>query len=108
MSRHHLVPFTLANVCFALGLQIYGKLVSLHDDGECQVKHLFEGEHITVKNIVKRLNQKRMKKVKYVHEFCRLYILLAFVVFYFPKTFSIVNSVPFTLLDDLEILFDYN
>ena len=40
MIRHHLVPFTLANVCFALGLQIYGKLVSLHDDGECQVKHL--------------------------------------------------------------------
>ena len=39
---------------------------------------------------------------------CRLYLLLFFSVFYFPRTSRTVSNMPFKDLDNLDNLSDYN
>ncbi|KAI5409025.1 hypothetical protein KIW84_054733 [Lathyrus oleraceus] len=61
--RDRIVPFTPVDVSFALGLSIVGA-------------------EVTINNIRKQLRCHKKKLVNFV----RLYILLAFAEFYFPKT----------------------
>lgn len=81
-EKHNYVPFTPVDVCFELGLQITTELVSLQDDIECIVNHLFQEEDITMVNIVEKLKFKQLISDKHALDFCRLYIIV-FVVFYF-------------------------
>ena len=39
---------------------------------------------------------------------CKLYLLLYFPVFYFPRTSKTVTNMPFKVLDNLDNLSDYN
>jgi len=70
--------------------------------------NLFNGEDITVVSIVEKLNDKKLNSKKNVDDFCRIYILLAFVVFYFPRTTRSACIYPFYSLDSLEDLHLYN
>ncbi|KAI5413452.1 hypothetical protein KIW84_057868 [Lathyrus oleraceus] len=74
-----IVLFTPIDVSFALGLSIVGKSLVVEEDQQCETLDLFKGADITINNIRKQLRYYKKKLVK-------LYILLAFAEFYFPKT----------------------
>lgn len=101
-----LVKFTLLHVCFALGLRIVGERVLMHDPEESHTRSLFEGKDITIPTIVEQL--KLFQRDEQVDDFCRLYLFLAFSVFYFPKTTSPVNGALLSMLDNLDALDQYN
>jgi len=86
-----------------LGLDIIGEQVNLDDSTPGLVNDLFGQEDITVEKILLKLDEE-----DHVGNYCRLYILFLFVVFYFPRTSRIVSSFPFNLLDNLECLHMWN
>ncbi|XP_045802194.1 uncharacterized protein LOC123895748 [Trifolium pratense] len=102
------VAFAPADVCIALGLQIVGTTVPvpLNDNSDCRVKSLFNGEDVTIDSILQKLNV--LNTEQDIEDFCRVYILFAFFALYFPKKSRNVTSVPFKLLDDLNLLETYN
>jgi len=55
-----------------------------------------------------QIERQKYESKKNLDEFCRLYILLAFAIFYFPRTSRTVCTYLFYLLDNLEDLNVYN
>jgi len=106
--REFLVPQSSLDVCMGLGLGITGQEFSFNDNNLGLVTNLFNGEDITVVSIVEKLNDKKLNSKKNVDDFCRDYILLAFVIFYFPRITRTVCTYPFYMLDSLEDLHLYN
>ena len=106
--REFLVLLSGLDVCMSLGLGITGEEVIFYDNNIGLVTNLFNGQDITVLGILEKLNDRKINVKKHVDDFCRLYILLAFVVFYFPRTSRTVSTYPFNLLDSLEDLNVYN
>lgn len=104
--KSRVVPFTTLDVCVALGLPIVGQPVSLDDNEYCHVKSLFNGESVTIERIIQMLTI--LNNDHDIEDFCRIYILLTFAVFYFPRTTATVSSIPFKLLDNLDSLHMYN
>ena len=98
--RDRIVPFTPVDVSFALGLSIVGKSLVVEKDQQCETLDLFKGADITINNIRKQLRYHKKKLVNFV----RLYILLAFAEFYFPKTGNKVFTGFVKQLDDLDSL----
>ncbi|CAL5208345.1 unnamed protein product [Lathyrus oleraceus] len=98
--RDRIVPFTPVDVSFALGLSIVGKSLVVEEDQQCQTLDLFKGDEVTINNIHKQLRCHKKKLVNFV----RLYILLAFAEFYFPKTGNKVFTRFLKQLDDLDSL----
>ncbi|XP_050915960.1 uncharacterized protein LOC127131064 [Lathyrus oleraceus] len=98
--RDKIVPFTPVDVSFALGLSIVGKSLVVEEDQQCETLDLFKGADITINNIRKQLRYHKKKLVNFV----RLYILLAFAEFYFPKTGNKVFTGFVKQLDDLDSL----
>jgi len=80
------VPFSPFDVCISLRLGIIVKNVELEDDEGGLVKNLFVGEEIKIVGIVNKLKNNKIRIKRDVNVFYRLYILLGFVVFYFPQT----------------------
>lgn len=99
--QNKLVPFTPVDVCLALGLHILGENVSLQSDtevkGHCYTKKLFEGKKITSSTIYDQLQ--KYKADEHVDDFCRLYVLLGFALFYFPNTKHTVPDALVRILD---------
>ncbi|GAU21333.1 hypothetical protein TSUD_189210 [Trifolium subterraneum] len=100
------VAFTPVDVCFALGLQTVGITVPLQDKSDCHVKSLFNGKDITVDSMLEKL--KDLNREEDVEDFCKVYILFALFALYFPRKSTNVCNVPFSLLDDLNMLDTYN
>ncbi|CAL5196987.1 unnamed protein product [Lathyrus oleraceus] len=98
--RDRIVPFTLVDVSFALGLSIVGKSLVVEEDQQCETIDLFKGAEITINNICKQLRYHKKKIVIFV----RLYILLAFAEFYFPKTGNKVFTGFVKQFNDLDSL----
>ncbi|KAI5398764.1 hypothetical protein KIW84_064226 [Lathyrus oleraceus] len=98
--RDRIVPFTPVDVSFALGLPIVGKSLVVEEDQQCETLDLFKGADITINNIHKQLCYHKKKLVNFV----RLYILLAFAEFYFPKIGNKVFTGFVKQLDDLDSL----
>ena len=94
--REHLVPFNIFDVCVVLGLSVRGQDVSFDSCTAGLVNNLFDNEDITIEKIVLKLQEEDN-----VDNYCRLYILLLFSVFYFPRTSRTVTTFPFSLLDNL-------
>jgi len=101
--REHLVPFNLFDVCVVLGLAVRGEEVCFDTCTPGLVNNLFGGEEITIEKIVVKLREEDN-----VHNYCKLYILLVFTVFYFSRTSRTVSTFPFSLLDNLESLHLWN
>ena len=72
------------------------------------MNQLFDGEDINVRNIMKKMSDEKFRVRQNVDDFCRLTILLSFVVFYFPRSYKNIRSFPFRLLDNLDALHMYN
>ncbi|XP_050878622.1 protein MAIN-LIKE 1 [Lathyrus oleraceus] len=98
--RDRIVPFTLVDVSFTFGLSIVGKFLVVEEDQQCQTLDLFKGPEVTINNIRKQLRCHKKKLVNFV----RLYMLLAFTEFYFPKTGNKVFTGFIKQLDDLDSL----
>jgi len=89
--------------CVVLGLGIIGEQVNLDNSTPGLVNDLFGQEDITVEKILLKLDEEDN-----VDDYGKLYILLLFAVFYFPRTSRIVNLFPFNLLYNLECLHMWN
>ena len=90
------MPFNIFDVCVVLGLSVRGQDVSFDSCTAGLVNNLFDNEDITIEKIVLKLQEEDN-----VDNYCRLYILLVFSVFYFPRTSRTVTTFPFSLLDNL-------
>lgn len=104
--RSRVVPFTTLDVCFGLGLPIVGEPVSFEDNDVCRVRSLFNGDSMTVESILQKLSA--LNDDDTVDDFCRVYILFAFSVFYFPCTSQNVSNVPMRVLDNIYNLKGFN
>lgn len=102
--RDMIIPFTSVDVSFPLGLSIVGKSLVVEKDQQCQTLSLFKGAEATIINICKQLYFHK----KTIVNFVRLYILLAFAEFYFPKTGNKVFTGFIKKLDDLDSLDTYS
>lgn len=80
------VAFKHLDLCLALGLPILGE--SLPDSVHSKLKVLQEEDNID--------------------DFCRVYILFALCVLYFPKSHGKIKKDFFNLVDDLDTLSTYN
>jgi len=101
--REHLVPFNFFDVCVVLGFSVRGEKVCFDSCTNRLVNNLFGNEDITIEKIVLKLEEEDN-----VDNYYRLYILLLFSVFYFPRTSRTVSTFPFTLLDNLQSLHMWN
>ncbi|XP_052728105.1 uncharacterized protein LOC108347345 [Vigna angularis] len=106
--RENLVPFRVDEVCFFLGLPNVGESVNLENDVGGIVNDLFKDDDITILSIMEKMKHKTFKSKRSVDMFCRLYILLGFGAFYFPRNSNVINSVPFSKLDNINDLNIYN
>jgi len=68
------------------------------------VNELFNGEKIKINSILKILDDKNYRKKKNIDDFCRLYIVVALCVFYFPRTSKSFSFFPFKVLENLYAL----
>lgn len=115
--RNVLVPFTTLDLCIAIGLLVKGLVVTLEDSRDCLGKQIMEGHklrefHQDKKEVNTSDIRERMKHFQEeddVDNFCRLYILLAFFVFYFPRTkYKSLRNLALPLLDNMDDLHKFN
>jgi len=103
-----LVPFGVVYVCMSLDLNVVGEDVEFDAYGCGCVGSLFSCESITIKGITKLISCTIGTKHNDVDNVCRLYILLCFVVLYFSRNSKCVCNIPFRILDNIDILMNYN
>ncbi|QCE09463.1 Aminotransferase-like [Vigna unguiculata] len=103
----HLVGLSVYDVCVCLGLSMVGKCVEFDDDVSGVVGSLFEKKPITLRDIIKKIKNLVVSDDD-VENACRLYLLLCFTVFYFPRTSRTVTNMPFKVLDNVDNLSEYN
>ena len=106
--REYLVPFSVFYVCLYLGLGVVGEEVNFEHYAPGVVKKLFQDNDITVNTILAKLRDITVNREENVDDFCRLYILLAFCTFYFPRSSRTITIVLFFYLDNLDNLYIYN
>jgi len=107
--KKSIVPFSVLDVCFVLGLSVVGEEVKMENDGGGVVNRLFdEGKEMNLSTILKKLEEKNLNRKKNVDDFVRLYILLGLCVFYVPRTSRTFTSFAFKCLDNLDALQLYN
>ena len=104
----HLVPLSVVDVCFSLGLSVIGEEVEFDVYGCGLVGSLFCGERICIKGITNMIRSLIETECDDVDNVCRLYILLCFVVLFFPKNSKVVCNMPFRILDDIDSLVKFN
>ena len=103
----HVVGLSVYDVCICLGLSMVVKCVEFDVDVNEVVGSLFEKKPITLRYIINKIKNLVVSDDD-VDNACRLYLLLCFTVFYFPRTSRIVSNMPFKVLDNLDNLSDYN
>jgi len=106
--REFLVPFSLFDVCMTLRLGETSKEVTLEYGDAPFMNRLFNGSEITINSVLAKLRDSDVKKDKNVEDFCRLYIILAFGTFYFPRSSITIKAFPFHLLQNVHNLNMYN
>lgn len=106
--KQTLVPFTVADVCIGLGLGVGGIDVTFDDELVGVVCQGFCSNSFTVKDVIRRIELLIENNIMNVDYVCRLYILLCFTVFYFPRHSKAITNMPFTCLDNIDNLYQYN
>lgn len=101
------VAFKHLDLCLALGLPIVGECLPETSDRVSHVRTLFDvNEVIDIDSVHSKL--KVLQEGDNVDDFCRVYILFALCVLYFPKSHSYIKKDFFKLVDDLDALSTYN
>ncbi|KOM49861.1 hypothetical protein LR48_Vigan08g068800 [Vigna angularis] len=106
--KQTMVPFTVGDVCMGLGLGVGGLDVNFDDDFDAVVCHQFSSKSFTVKDVIHRIKLLIQNNETDVDCVCRLYILVCFIVFYFPRHSKAVSNMPFRVLDNIDNLYEYN
>ena len=98
----------LSRVAMNLGFGVVGEEVNFEHYAPGMVNKLFQDNDITVNSILGKLRDITINREENVDDFCRLYILLSFCNFYFPRSSRIITTIPFACLDNLDNLYIYN
>jgi len=85
-----------------------GKYVEFDSDVSGLVGSLFNKKPITAGDISEKIKIYVGRDDDDVDSVCRLYLLLCFYVFYFPRTSRTVSNMPSKILDKLDNLSDFN
>ncbi|KAL2326149.1 hypothetical protein Fmac_025207 [Flemingia macrophylla] len=104
--RARIIPFTPLHVCITLGLRVIGREVTMEESTKSHVESLFGGADITMHNIVSLM--KKYGNARQSEDFCRLYILFLFAIILYPRPSTVLTRVPFHLLNDLQLLNEFN
>ena len=104
----HLVPLSVVDVCFSLGLGVVGEEVQFDAYACGLVGSLFCGQRICIKGITNMIRSVIGTEHDDVDTVCRLYILLCFAVLYFPRNSKVICNMPFGILDDIDSLVKFN
>jgi len=101
--RVRTVAFKHLDLCLALGLPIIGESLPETIDRVCHVRTLFDvNEVIDINSVHSKLQV--LQEGDNLDEFCRVYILFALCVLYFPKSHGNIKKDFFNLVDDLDTL----
>lgn len=94
------VAFKHLDLCLALGLPILGESLPESIDSDSHVRTLFDvNEVIDIDSVHSKL--KVLQEEDNIDDFCRVYILFALCVLYFPKSHGKIKKDFFNLVDDL-------
>jgi len=105
----NLIPLRCVDVCICFGLSVVGDDVEFDYELCGKVGSLFDGEPVTIKSITRKINSMLSSdELDDVDGVCLLYILICFVVLYFPITSSSIRALPFKLLDNIASISNYN
>jgi len=100
MIRSVFVPFTLLDVCVALGLQVAGLDVDLdYENQDSHCRSLFSCGIVKVNMVYDELV--RCQSDGRSEDFCKLYILLGLSEFLFPNRMGNVYTGLFHIVDNL-------
>jgi len=101
------VAFKHLDLCLALGLPIVGESLPETIDRVSHVRTLFDvNEAIDINSVHSKLQV--LQEGDNLDDFCRVYILFALCVLYFPKSHGNIKKGFFNLVDDLDALSTYN
>ncbi|XP_022642562.1 uncharacterized protein LOC106774665 [Vigna radiata var. radiata] len=106
--RQQMVPFNVVDVLMSLGLGLGGLDVP-YDESVCGlVGEMFNSKTTTLKDLINMFKVIVDNDDTEVDVVCRLYLLVCFVVFYFPRKSKFVSNMPCIVLDDLDSLDHYD
>lgn len=107
--RDRVVSFSPLDVCFGLGLRIVGEKVKFEDDHYRQPSHtrnLFGKRDLNIKKVKELLGEYQGNDA--VDDYCRIYILIGFAEFLFPRTKHLIEEKWFGFVDNLDSLDHYS
>lgn len=92
----------------SLGLGMRGLDVPYDESVLNLVGEMFNPKTTTLKDHINIFNVIVQNDDIEVDVVCRLYVLVCFIVFYFPRKSTFVSDMPYTVLDDLDSLCHYD
>ncbi|XP_052728086.1 uncharacterized protein LOC128195163 [Vigna angularis] len=104
----HLVPFNVQDVFMTLGLGVGGLDVPFDESVVGKVGESFNSKCTKLKDLIDMFNVLVGNDDSEVDVVCRLYVLVCFVVFFFPRKARYVSNMPCLVLDDLDSLSSYD
>ncbi|KAG2389780.1 Arabinogalactan peptide 16 [Vigna angularis] len=104
----HMVPFNVLDVFMTFGLEIGGLDVPNDESLVSMVGGMFNPKTTTLKELRNMFDMIVHNDEIEVDVVCRLYLLVCFVVFYFPRKSMYVSNMPCAMLDDLDCLGQYD
>ncbi|KAG2391192.1 uncharacterized protein HKW66_Vig0130470 [Vigna angularis] len=104
----HLVPFNVQDVFMTLGLGVGGLEVPFDESVVGKVGESFNSKCTKLKDLIDMFNVLVGNDDSEVDRVCRLYVLVCFVVFFFPRKARYVSNMPCSVLDDLDSLSSYD
>ncbi|KOM37269.1 hypothetical protein LR48_Vigan03g065000 [Vigna angularis] len=90
------------------GLGVGGLEVSFEESVVVKVGEMFNPKTTSLKDLMNKFDGLVLNDSIEVDVICRLYILVCFVVFYFPRKSRFVSNMPCLVLDDLDRLSHYD
>ncbi|KOM52195.1 hypothetical protein LR48_Vigan09g085400 [Vigna angularis] len=106
-ASQHLLPFKAVDVLMTLGLGVGSLDVPFEESVVGKVGEMFNPKTTTLKDLMNKFDGLVFNESIEVDVICRLYILVCFLVFYFPRKSRVVSNMPCLVLDDLDRLSDY-
>ncbi|KOM55482.1 hypothetical protein LR48_Vigan10g137400 [Vigna angularis] len=104
----HLLPFTTVDVVMTLGIGIGGFEVPCDDSVVGKVGEMLNPKTTRLKDLMNMFDGMVLNDGIEVDVICRLYILVCLMVFYFPRKSRFVSNLPCLVLDDLDMLSEYD
>jgi len=92
----------------SLGLGVVGLDVEFNKNVCRVVGSLLRHKVITIENVIQMMKSVIKSEFNDVENVCRLYIFVCFVVLYFPRNLKTISNIPYSFLDNIDNLSNYN